>query len=85
MATQSLFRIDLRTVRAEPYRASASPVAIRENVPSPASASMQPLSFTYVIVSDEVRRSVGVVGTTSDNAYFLFENGAWRLWFSVTH
>ncbi|HEV2250874.1 MAG TPA: hypothetical protein VGT60_10260 [Candidatus Limnocylindria bacterium] len=44
-----------------------------------------PLGFGYVVVSYEVRRSVGgVISTSSDNVYFLFENGAWRLWFTVT-
>ena len=44
-----------------------------------------PLGFSYVVVSYQVQRSLGGVGsTTSDNVYFLFENGAWRLWFSVT-
>ena len=44
-----------------------------------------PLGFSYVVVSYQVQHSLGgVVSTTSDNVYFRFENGAWRLWFSVT-
>ena len=43
-----------------------------------------PLGFSYVVVSYQVQHALGgVVTTTSDNVYFLFENGSWRLWFSV--
>jgi hypothetical protein len=43
-----------------------------------------PLGFSYLVVTYEVRRSVGgVARATTDNVYFISEGGTWRLWFSI--